>query len=272
LLYYICLRIVEDDDVVVADETPDESDDDDDDRPRTTDRKGRSTFFPGHFTFLPEGHKLRDEWTRCMNSSRREEETAPRQKTNNDYLRHGRVVEQCANPSTKQELESELGVKGKPLFHRLNEYFSVIDHIINDFMHLFYNIMLLIFGWVIRGNFGKSRQARHKEEDRRFVDQNGEYVKVNEYHKQFKRWPWQASNASIEKAHRLSILRPTPGKVALSIGAPFGFDASGPTLDVKGSADWIHMAGPIGVLYNDLSTRSAPNISSCIQFTAMVFV
>ncbi len=252
----LCILFSVEDDAVVIEDVADESSDDDnaggsdENKPKTSaDNKGRSTFFPGHFTFLPEGHAIRSEWTRCMNSKRREEEAAPYHKTNNDYLRHGRVVEQCANPVMRQELESELGVKGRPVFHRLNEFFSVIDHIINDFMHLLYNIILLIFGWMIRGNFGKGRQDRHKVENRKFIDEYNEYVEVNEYYKLKKRWPWQASNESIELVHRYSILRPTPGKISCSIGAPFGFDKSGPTLDVRGSADWIHMIGPVGVFY-----------------------
>jgi hypothetical protein len=61
--------------------------------------------------------------------------------------------------------------------------------------------------------------------------------------------PWQASNASIIQLMGRSAHRPVPGDTCGNIDQPIGFNDDGPTLCIKGSADWIHMIGPIGIYY-----------------------
>lgn len=62
----------------------------------------------------------------------------------------------------KQEaLKKEHGVSHMPAFGRLFRH-SVINNCIHDFMHLYYNTILLVFQYIIRMHFSKNT-TRHKE-------------------------------------------------------------------------------------------------------------
>jgi hypothetical protein len=156
-----------------------------------------------------------------------------------------------------------LGQKGLPAFHRLSSYYDVVHHTLNDFMHLFYNIILLIFEFVIRRHHSKSRQKAFDKENRVVPIKNSMtndeyvytpmkdiYLKQNSKSRTKNRPPWQASNDSIRHLMSRSPFRRIPYNTSGNMDQPIGFTEDGkPTLCIKGSADWIHMIGPIGIYY-----------------------
>jgi hypothetical protein len=145
-------------------------------------------------------------------------------------------------------------------------------------MHLFYNIILLIFEFIIRLHFKTGRKKQFESENRELPhptlrstkiyqpiypnfynkapdteknkNKEKEQKKEKTTKKQNTRPPWQASNQSIQRLIKNFKFRKIPDQHPNSINQPIGFNKDGsPTLLVKGSADWIHMIGHVGVYY-----------------------
>jgi len=204
-----------------------------------------------------------------MNSNRRLNEARPVAKTHTDYIAFGLAIE-GEHPAKRKNLEDILGQKTLPSFHRLSGYYNVVQNTLNDFMHLFYNIILLIFEFIIRRHFTETQKNTFEAEGRTVPEARGGrnastviYTNVKEYYQKrpakpgksnegYKktRPPWQASNESMRTLMKRAPYRRVPGKTSGNIDQPIAFDKEGkPSLCIKGSADWIHMIGPIGIYY-----------------------
>ena len=88
----------------------------------------------------------------------------PAVRTHEQFLEFGAEVTAITNPTLKANASNRRGCKRLPAFYLLSDCFSTVDNVINDFMHLFYNVILLIFSYICRMNFSKKRkQAFHNE-------------------------------------------------------------------------------------------------------------
>jgi hypothetical protein len=243
-------------------QTSSESEEEEDEHSNEKKGKGRSTFFPGHYSFLPDNSDLRIKSKLAMNSNRNVNESRPANKTHADYIAYGGMIERETDPTERKRLEDTLGQKGLPAFHRLSGYYNVVHHTLNDFMHLFYNIILLIFEFIIRRHYSESRRKEFDKENRSVPIHNPDinddsyipikqiYLKDKPNSKSKNRPPWQASNGSIRRLMEGSMFRHIPDNTSGNMDQPISFTEDGkPTLCIKGSADWIHMIGPIGVYY-----------------------
>ena len=122
--------------------------------------------------------------------------------------------------------------------------FNVVKNTLHDFMHMFYGVVLLIFQYILRMNFGDNRKKIFFTQDRR--------IPPDVAHRQQKFMGWQTSNDRIKQCQQFHSLRRVPtSQDGGKLDQPFGItkDNHSTTLLVDSSASYIHMAGPIGVYY-----------------------
>jgi hypothetical protein len=104
--------------------------------------KRDATYFPGASAFLPLNSKLRTVYKTCLGKDA--PKSAPAARTHSDYMEKGAIVDAATTEANRHKLKTLHGVSHQPAFGRLFGH-SVINNCIHDFMHLFYNTVLLIF-------------------------------------------------------------------------------------------------------------------------------
>jgi hypothetical protein len=193
----------------------------------------------------------------CLN---RTYERTPQQRTAEQHMKAARQRENASTAAERRVVEVETGTVSTPAFAKLHEYFNVVDNTINDQMHLFYNVILLIFSYIIRDKFNTQRRQQFLAEGRSFVEtfMDGRR-KVEEWTRNDAaffvkcgppaRAGWQASNNCLQHIINTRHLRPVPGNEAGDLDCPFRMNSDGPTLSIDSTAQWLRLIGPIGVYY-----------------------
>jgi hypothetical protein len=163
----------------------------------------------------------------------------------------------------------QTGYYGRHVFARL-PYFNPVIHYINDSMHKMYNTVKIIFQYIAHQHFDKTRHRAFFNEHRRFsdscVDQHHQYtdddeadwIDTNTWAIDNKRHPWQASKENIFNIVDSERARRIPGEHTGKLGCPFKttYDKDGKrkfSLRKMQSSDWMHLAGPIGIYYIEMT-------------------
>ena len=211
-------------------------------------RKMDAICYPGHQTFLPEDDPL-GTFTDSVDHFNRQLPKTWKPRTHQQYMNNAAEIALQPTKSSKQKKQKELGAKGPPAFHKLPTYFNTVDNCINDFMHLLYNIILLVFQYIIRQNVSKGRLKDFYEEDR-YLDFVKKIKNDGSNCVPGTQALWQASNARLKEIISEKYARRVPGSDPGQLDCPFEFGKSGqPSLAIDGTAQWIEMIGPIGIYY-----------------------
>jgi hypothetical protein len=157
--------------------------------------------------------------------------------------------------AAKQLEQKRTGNTGMPVFYRLTEYYDIVDNTINDLMHLFYNVILLIFEFMIRKKFNQYREKQFMSEGRKLAEQYGpddwDYIDMDAAFKREcgGRMGWQASNERLKELIKTRKLRQVPGSDAGNMDCPFAMNKDGPALLIDSSAQWLRLISSMGVYY-----------------------
>jgi hypothetical protein len=261
----------EDEESEIEEEGENEEEEPEEEEKEERTKKVDTIFFPGHIRYLPSDNKSRelqkiartcmgDAFNRYVGDG---ESTrvplAPESKSAGELLELGEQFALCVDEDDRKRLSDQTGCRGRPALHEVSEVFNVVNNTIHDFMHLFYNVILLVFSYMIRDHFKDVRKLNFFRENRK-IEINGVFTAndrelKNQFSKQMKRSTtymlWQASNKRLRALIRASRLRRVPiGDDPSNLDCPFAFDKSGsPSLAIDNSAAWVHMIGPIGVYY-----------------------
>jgi hypothetical protein len=163
-------------------------------------------YFPGHIAFLASSSKFGDEahtyikllgngvkhnyinnqyYQNGNNGRANGMFREPAKRTNIDTLSQILEIESCDNDiSSRESLEKKYGFKGWPAFIRLHSYFNFVDNTVNDPMHIFSDVMILIFEYIIRDHYNNTRRKQFLSEQRS-VYWNNETITQQELHQQW---------------------------------------------------------------------------------------
>jgi hypothetical protein len=251
-------------------EVEEENEEEDEEKEEKT-KKVDTIFFPGHLLYLPSDKKSKElqktarmcmgeAFTRYVGDDENDRvPLAPQSKSGSELLELGDQFALCCDDGERKRLFDETGCRGRPALHEVSEVFNVVNNTVHDFMHLLYNVILLVFSYMIRDHFKDARKLNFFREKRK-MEVNGD-LKENDRdlkddhdkktHRSKAYMLWQASNQRLRELMNSTRLRRVPiGDDPSNLDCPFDFDNSGsPKLTIDNSAAWVHMIGPIGVYY-----------------------
>lgn len=128
-----------------------------------------ATFFIGHRHSLPKNSALLRESNNCLGNALHlmgdREQLKP--KTARDILKLGDEFASKTNDEERAAFSKATGCTGRPIFHMFREFYDIRKNTIHDFMHLFYNVVLLSFEYIVRMHVSGKRKPGFFLENRK---------------------------------------------------------------------------------------------------------